>query len=344
MGLALFFSLNGCQIDYYWHLFQGQARIVLNCESIDALLAASDLDPEIENKLIFIEEIREFAGEHIGLENTSSYTCYFDTEGQPISWNLSASPPDRFEPYVWNFPIVGTVPYKGFFDKQLSLLERDELQSRGFDVIVRPVSAYSTLGFLSDPVLSTMLDYPEDSLVDLILHELTHATVYAKGHTDFNESLATFVGQTSSLIFLEQFYGPDTPLLRQARRRRTDVARFRAFMNTVVASLDSLYSLELPGKIVLDERQRVFHEAQEHYRSIRGDFKVVNYDGFLEWKINNARLLSYRRYHRDLERFNKIYALKNQHMESALPVFKSCEDAENPWTCMQDSIDAYSRP
>ena len=338
LGLAFFFSLNGCQLDYYWHLFRGQAHIILNSEPIETLLTNPNIDPATVEKLHFIERVRAFAINQIGLDNSSSYTCFFDTKGQPVSWNLSASPPDRFAPHLWNFPIAGTIPYKGFFDKKLGVSERDSLKSRGMDVLMRPVSAYSTLGFFSDPILSTMLDYPEDSLADLILHELTHGTVYTKGNTDFNESLATFVGQTGSLLFLADFYGPDTPLIQQAQLRRKDQARFRSFMATVVASLDSLYLLGLPRKTVLEQRNRVFLQAQSNFKSIRTQFKIVNYDGFLEWEINNARLLSYRRYHRDLDSFKNLYDLKEQRLDLMLAVLKPCEGAENPWTCLRDCI------
>ncbi len=338
LGLAFFFLLNGCQINYYWHLFRGQARIILSCEPIDGLLADPDLSPHILNKLIFIKKIKEFATDYFGLEESSNYTCFFDTEGHPVSWNISASPPDRFEPYLWEFPIVGKVPYKGFFTRELGLRERDNLRARNLDVMLRPVSAYSTLGFFSDPVLSTMIDYPEESLADLILHELTHGTIYVKGHADFNESLATFVGQTGSLTFLAATHGPDAPLIQQTIQGRKDQGRFRAFMKGVVGSLDSLYSLGLSREAVIKKRQEVFRRAQDHFKAIRSEFTIHNYDGFLDWKVNNARLLSYRRYHRNLDRFATLYSLKNKRMDLTLATIKTCEDATDPWTCLQDSI------
>ena len=338
LWLGLFLGLTGCQADYYWHLFCGQARIVLNCQPIDKLLADPDLDPHTAEKLALVERVRTFARDRIGLEHTSNYTCLFDTRGQPVSWNVSASPPDRFTPFRWKFPIVGALPYKGFFDRNLGLQERDALQEQGFDVYLRPVSAYSTLGFFSDPVFSTMLDYSEERLADLILHELTHATVFAEGHTDFNESLATFIGQKGSQVFLAERYGPDSSQLEEVSQRRADAARFRDFMQEIVASLDSLYGRGLPRETVLEERQEVFAQAQARYKTIRREFKAVNFDGFLKWEVNNARLLSYRRYHRDLELFEDLYVLKARRLKQVLALCQACEKAEDPWICVRGSV------
>ena len=230
-GLLLVASiLGGCQFGYYWHLFRGQARIVLGSRDLSSILDGPGLDDAAVEKLMLVGQLRRFASERAGLETGSNYTRFYDTGGGPVSWNLSASPADRFEPYLWAFPVVGRVPYKGYFDRIRGQAERDQLSAAGYDVLLRPVSAYSTLGFFPDPVLSSMLAYPLDSLADLLLHELTHATVYAAGHTEFNESLATFVGRSGSLLFLADRYGDQAPILERARRRREEAALFRLFV------------------------------------------------------------------------------------------------------------------
>ena len=152
----------------------------------------------------------------------------------------------------------------GFFDKARATAERDALRAGGLDVMMRSVSAYSTLGFFSDPVLSTMMTYPEQSLADLIFHELTHGTVYVRGQTEFNESLASFVGKTGSLLFLAERYGPDSSAIRTAESRRADDRLFNRFLFEVVASLDSLYSQSLPAETVMRERV-------EHFDLGKGD-------------------------------------------------------------------------
>ena len=340
LRVGLFLFLCGCQADYYWHLARGQSRILFNCVSIEDLLARADLDSTRRENLTLIKNVRQFGSEQIGLQESSSYTRFYDTGEKPISWNVSASPPERFAPHMWSFPIAGSVPYKGFFSLKRAQSERARLEARGFDVLLRPVSAYSTLGYLPDPVLSTMLDYPVDALADLILHELTHGTVYSKGHTDFNESLATFIGQRGSLQFLAHNYGFDSPLIEQTRQRRRDAARFRDFMTGVVASLDSLYNRQLPRDEVLVRRREVFARAKERYQTLRPQFERVQYDGFLSWEVNNARLLSYRRYHYNLEIFDALYSSRGNRLNRVLSVCHSCADSPDPWVCLDDSLNA----
>ncbi len=327
--------VNGCGLDYYLHLARGQARILWRSESIDKVLAASSTPPATVAKLRLIGELRVFARQRFGLNTGSNYTRFYDTDGQPVSWNVSACPPERFAPHLWHFPIVGALPYKGFFSRERATRERDALQALGLDVAMGAVSAYSTLGYFSDPVLSTMIDEEEGNLAELILHELTHATIYPRGQTDYSESAATFVGEAGALAFLAEKYGADAPQLQRARRRQEDAQRFSAFMKEVADSLDSLYALGLPREEVLQRRQEVFARSKEHYQRRRGEFQVDNYDGFLKWEINNARLLSYRRYHRDLELFDRVFTARQAQPEQAILLFTECGDDPSPWDCLR---------
>ena len=268
-------------LPYFWHLAKGQCKLILDCRPIPELIREESVTKEVVHKLEFVSDVKAYAFEVIGLTVSDNYSCYVDTEGLPVLWNASASPPDRFEPYHWHFPIAGSVPYKGFFRRELATAERDSLQARGYDAIARPVAAYSTLGFFSDPVLGTMLQYPEDALADLIIHELTHSTIYVPDNTEFNESLATFVGNVGSLRFLEHRYGVDSEAVAQATARRADVELFRHFMHQVVADLDSLYNQQLSREQVLHLRVDLFRAWQRRFETILPEFSYPSqYRGF----------------------------------------------------------------
>ena len=327
----------GCNLTYYWHLARGQSRVLYKRIPVQSLLARSDVAAPTRTHLELIQAVLGYA-ESVGLKPDDHYTTFYDTGGGPISWNVSACPPDRFAPYTWDFPFVGEVPYKGFFRRDLADAERAALAAEGYDAIVRPVSAYSTLGIFSDPILSSMLNYAPDQLADLILHELTHARVYAPSQTDFNESLATFVGRQGALLFLAQHFGPDTPLLQQAKARRADAALFGHFMAETVAALDSLYSLGLPRSAVLRDRQAVFAQRQRDFACIQAQFTHSRYDGFLQWELNNARLLSYRRYNANLALFAAVYRARDEDLARALDVFATCAEEGDPWQCLRGTI------
>ena len=108
---------------------------------------------------------------------------------------------DQLKLFSWSFPIVGKVTYKGFFTQEGALKEKGGLDERGYDTYLQPSGAYSTLGWLKDPIFSSMLKWDDGTLANLILHEMAHATVYFKGKTDLNEQMATFIGNQGPSIF-----------------------------------------------------------------------------------------------------------------------------------------------
>jgi predicted aminopeptidase len=152
----------------------------------------------------------------IGLADNDNYTSFVDIGDKPISYTLVACPKDSLNPLVWSFPIVGELPYIGFFDRQDALDEANKIKKLGHDAVVWPAGAYSTLGWFSDPVLSTSLKGELVDFVDLLLHEQTHATIYVRGDITFNENLAVFIA------------GEATPrLLRGPRPKRQGLPRPR---------------------------------------------------------------------------------------------------------------------
>lgn len=334
--------LSACgDADYYLHLARGQARLLLDRRPLAEVMAAAETDAAVRTTLERVDDIRRFARQHVGLRGAAdTYNYYFDTGGQAVAWNVSASPPDRFEPYLWWFPVVGRLPYKGYFERQRAIVERDRLQASGLDAIARPVAAYSTLGYLEDPVLSTMVDDSEERLADLILHELTHATIYVADHTDYNESVATFVGAAGSLAYLAERHGAGSAPVLEASRLREDTALFRAFVRDLVARLDSLYASGRARDEILRQRQVVFAAAQEEYRARRAAIGGGRFDGFLEWQLNNARLLSYRRYHSRQEDFQAVLDRHGGDLAAAVRSFAACADSDDPWVCLRTHDEA----
>jgi predicted aminopeptidase len=197
-------ALCGC---YLVTQAMGQLRVLLNSQRIQTLLTDPKVPDDVKLKLRLVHEIKEFGEDELGLKPSRNYESFYDTKGQPITYIVSACRKDRFQPHLWWFPIVGDVPYKGFFAKEDAVAEAKELETQGYDVSLGTAAAYSTLGYFPDPVLSTMLEYPEEQLVALLLHELTHGTIYLPGGTDFNEGLASFVGWQGALEFARRRHG-----------------------------------------------------------------------------------------------------------------------------------------
>lgn len=252
---------------------EGQLHILLMQRPLEEVLADPDVSAPAKEKIRLVRDVKEFGEREIGLCVSGNYTKYFDTGGKPVSWIVSASLKDRFENYTWWFPIVGTVPYKGFFRRADALAEARSLEEDGYDVHVSPVAAYSTLGYFPDPVLSTMLEYPDEDLAALILHELTHGTIYLPGDTNFNEKLASFVGWQGALEFARRRHGTGSEAYDRTVRALAREERRARDSRELFEKLDALYRSDLPRAGKLRRRDEVAGR-----------------------KVNNAQILMQRRY------------------------------------------------
>src|SRR4030043_776912 len=201
------FSLAGCGNLLYlsklgWH----QSSITFHSVPVQEVLENERVDPETKEKIRLVQEVKRYGEKELGLTRTESYSKYCEVKG-PVLHVITASEKDCLQLYHWNFPITGTVTYKSYFTKEGVLKEKRFLEGKGYDTFVQQAGAYSTLGWLKDPIFSSMLQWDEATLANLILHEMTHTSIYFKGQTDFNEQMATFVGNQGAIHFLINKYG-----------------------------------------------------------------------------------------------------------------------------------------
>jgi len=273
IALALLLPLlTGC---YILTQAQGQLRMLLNSQNIDTLLADPAVPDKTKLKLLFVREVKDFGEHELGLARSANYESFYDTQGKPITYIVSASLKERFQPHIWWFPIVGDVPYKGFFSRDDAIAEAKDLEKQGYDVALGTAAAYSTLGYFPDPMLSTMLGYPDEQLAALLLHELTHGTIYLPGGTDFNEGLASFVGWQGALEFARRKRGIHSVAYDRTVRAFAAEEKRDASSLALFHKLDELYKSNRSRADVLRERERI-----------------------AGGKVNNAEILMQRRYGR----------------------------------------------
>lgn len=229
---------------------------------------------------------------------TQNFSTFYDPGPRPISYIVSGSKKDRFEPHLWYFSVVGAVPYKGYFSREDAEHERRRLEDLGYDTSLQPVAAYSTLGYFKDPVLAHFLRYSRAELTNLIVHELAHSTVYAPGHSDFNESMAEFVAREAGLQFLKDKYGETSNEAGEFVDEAKDADLFEAFIEGLHGTLDALYRSELSEPEKLARREEIFAAARQEFQALKPRFKQKSYDGFERLRLNNAIILSRRLYMR----------------------------------------------
>ncbi|GHV84055.1 aminopeptidase [Spirochaetia bacterium] len=319
LGVSALFS--GC-----WTLKQGGIMIgyLHRAVPLEKLL---DETKGSEDDIRFVErvrDIRRFAIEELGLKDTKNYTKYVNLEQDYLAAIVSASAKDSFKRYQWHFPIVGSVPYKGFFITDDAKAEAEKLKKKDLDVWIRPVDAFSTLGYFSDPLYSYMKKYPVYDLADMLIHELFHATVFIKSDMDFNESLAEFVGGEGARLYIIKTFGEDSHELIDISNRKDDKGTFVAFIQDVIAQLQIVYSSEASKEEKLLQKEAIISASQQRFEAGYDTmFKGKNYKGFSQMKINNAYLELYRLYYDGGDKFQTLYEENGQDLPRFIASMKA---------------------
>lgn len=328
IALILSALLSGCQsIEYYSQAVAGQSSIWMHQRDIEVVLSDPSVDFQTKAQLQTALGAREFASRVLKLPDNGSYSQYVDLGRDYVIWNVVATPRYSVDAIESCFPVVGCVSYRGYYKKEAALEYAQQQKRAGLDVYVGGVSAYSTLGWFDDPMLSSMLLRSEAAIAGLIFHELAHQVVYIKDDTRFNESFATAV----ELIGLRQ-WGAAQSSNRELedyfaqKQKRSDVVslvlEFReqlrvAYLANALASEDSLATVK--------------HEQFKTLKSRYAELKQAGggtpgFDRFFASDLNNASLALFGEYHGWVEAFERLF-----------------EDSERDWEAFYAAVETLSR-
>jgi predicted aminopeptidase len=304
--VATVWFLSGCAAPYLADTTYHHLRLLAERVPIDRVIADKETDPGLRQTLMQVQSIRQFAADRLGMKVGGNYSTYVAIDGRYVTFNLSACPPDRLVPYQWHFPVVGTVPYKGFFHREDAVREERRLRTAGYETYLRGVIAYSTLGWFSDPVLSTMLNDDPYELADVLFHELTHATLFIKGEVAFNESLASFVAEQATLQYISDQEGTESLSFRHQRARYAEEQRFNVLVHHLYLELEALYA-EAPANLIA-QREAIYATFRRRVLAEDSGITAPGYRRFASLPPNNARLLAYHRYHDGRKAFQALLA------------------------------------
>jgi len=310
MPILLMPLLGGCTAAaYYWQGFRGQLDLLERARPISAVLAGG-ADPALKRKLERVLAIREYASRELALPDNPSYRSYTDLGRRFVLWNVFATPELSLEPREWCFPVAGCVNYRGYFDEAAARAEAAQVAATGDDVYVGGVPAYSTLGYFNDPMVSTVIRYPDPEVARLIFHELAHQVAYAKDDTVFNESFAVAVEEEGVGRWLA---AQDDPALtaqfntsqRYREGFRTLIARARGELVALYASSSSVAE-KRAGKAAAFASLRLAYDAM---KKEWGGFSA--YDGWFAQGPNNANLAAVGLYSQKVPEFRALLATEN---------------------------------
>lgn len=281
-----------------------ETKILTGRVPMDALLRDSSTSPDLRAAAGLVVSVRQHA-RRLGLEAGETYTTYSRVERDTLLLVLTASRPTCLCPVTWSFPIVGRIPYKGFFDFTKAQAAAQRFRADGYDVNLRPSAAFSTLGWFNDPLLSTAVGRDSVELAALVFHEITHNTIWVEDATDFNESVAQWVGYRAA----EQFFlaRGDTALAIRAHDRWHDEQLVGRYYDLLLGKLDSLYALRLPAAANQAGREAIARWSADTLLDVMAfPLRTIDPARLGGRPINNAALLGVRLYRTKLDVFEQF--------------------------------------
>lgn len=329
--VASAFLLSSCQINYIVKSAYNQFSMMNSQVSMEEALKDPKLTDEQKRKIQLAQKAREFAETELSLKPTKNYTKFVLLDRPYVTYVVSAAPKWKLQAYKWHYPIVGSMPYKGFFNEEDAKKEQESLKEENLDTYMRGVSAYSTLGWFKDPLLSSMLQYKDYDLVNTIIHETVHATLYIKHEADFNERMAVFLGNKGAEMFYLKQEGPNSPTLATVKNENGDDKLFSSWLSVKLKALEEWYEKLPKDQQVEEKRQEQFKQLQEDFKKeLLPQLKTDTYKKFQDIKLNNARLLVYRTYMQDLGDFEKLYGKVGGDFKKFVDECKSLEKEKDP--------------
>lgn len=303
--------LGGCGVTYLAQAARGQLAVMRARQPIDKVIAKPSTPDTLKEQLQRARRIRDFASAELGLPDNAAYRSYADIGRRYVVWNVVATPEFSVRPRQWCFPVVGCVAYRGYFQEAEARAFAAALKKQGDDVMVGGVPAYSTLGHIADPLLSTVTGYSELDLAELVFHELAHQVVYIKGDTAYNEAFATAVEEAGVARYAARFV--DAATLATWQRHREVSREVVAMFVAARGDLAALYGQPLPGSAPLTAEALRAAKAERLAR-LATDIRALEqregvrsgYGSWIDAGLNNAHLALLATYYDQVPHFEKL--------------------------------------
>lgn len=331
----------------------GQLHLLRIRRHVNEVLDDPSTTTLVRERLRLAMAARQFGIDELGLRGGAEFTRYVDTGG-PVAYNLTAADPTMLRLRRWRFPLVGTVPYLGFFDKDDALAVTRRLEHAGFDTYLRPVQGYSTLGYFISPIYAAMLEPNEPGekgdvrTVEVVLHEMAHSTAYIKSASELNESFATLVGiEGATRFFRERGNGTNSELVRkladeQEQQHRVFSAWFEPARKEAEAFYEQAHRDGLTRPQILKNREELFRNIQASY--LRAFPKGPHYRRLAQGPINNALLMSFGVYHQASDVQQVLLASVGGDLRLFINLYKQAQDRSDGAQWLAERADEHRRP
>ena len=313
---ATIFLLPACSsLSYYIDAANGHHQLMDKAQPIDELLQQPDLDKKLQQQLINFQQARDFASQQLHLPDNDSYKSFSDLGRDYVVWNVVAANEFSTKPKEWCFPFVGCLSYRGYFEKQKVDAYAQQLKQQGLDVYVAGVSAYSTLGWFDDPIVSSMLYDNEARRVGIVFHELAHQLMYRKNSTTFNESFAMVVEEEGVRRWFE--YQNKLVLLSQYKEDKAKGKQFHDMLLQTKNRLNLLYTQNSTAAEKREKKQQLLSSIKNDYIKLRQQWHGYSgYDKWMSQNLNNAHFVLVQTYYDLVPMFKEILRQQNNNLDT----------------------------
>lgn len=320
------------------HSAYNQSKLIQSRQPIKKVINNTKTPADVRRKLQLVQDVKAFAESDLGLKPSSNYTSYVQLDEPYVTYIVQAARKFELEQHKWKFPFVGEVPYKGYFKRKLADEEAASFDKDQFDTFVRGVTAYSTLGWFQDSVLSSMMRYEDHDLVETIIHETIHTTLFIKSAAEFNERMATYLGHEGMKMYYRKKDGAKSIHLIKAEDDTNDQKAFSKFITQEFAALKKWYE-DNKGNVTVESKAIRLKEIQTKFANeLKPKLRTDNYLEFEKRELNNAYLLAIQTYEYSLEDFERLFTHFDQDFHKTFAYLKTLEKEKNPDQVLKEFV------
>lgn len=337
-------AMGGCVTETGpWLMRQGigQIEVMAGARPVSRVIADPKTPDSIRSRLRLVDAARRFAKDELGLAVGQQYKTVTFLDNDAVVYVVSAAPQTSLVPFRWEYPVLGRLPYRGFFMLEEAEQEAQDMIRAGYDVSVRPVPTYSLLGVLPDPIVSPMLFSGDEAwLVETVIHELAHATVFSANQGAFNESLATFIGREGRRRFVERYYGKKSAIYQEMLRKDADRESYARAVGALAFDLRVLFTQAkgLAQPEILKRKDEIFLRHQKHYQNDVAETLHSYRLRTARLPDNNAELSSYGLYTMNQHLYRRAYRSCNEEMRCLIRLLHGVSKAKNPQLALEERV------
>jgi predicted aminopeptidase len=249
--------LVGCaKFNYLYEQGVGQMALLSRGKDNKDIIKNVRVPKDHKEKIKQIEVLKKYFYIYWEKKESKIYSQTTMLKNKAVTYLVIASPYNELKAVESCFPIMGCFPYLGFFNLDSAKEFAKEKEKEELLTWIRPVYAYSTLGYFTDTILSSFFEYDEYELAELIFHELFHTIFFVKNQVDLNENLANYF---SERMLEEYFYKMGRGEYFEVEKKKYEsFSKLKLTVVNLTIELQELYKTHLPKSKI--EAEQIFNE------------------------------------------------------------------------------------